>query len=81
MWKTAARLQPPRVDYSDGYEEVGVPSQGQRIDFIRVLSRQNKFSQDLLAVLTAMAGDDKNADLAEAARQILENQVQGAVDR
>jgi len=46
------------------------------IDVIRVLSRQNKFSPDLLAVLTVMAGDDKNADLAEAAKQILENQVQ-----
>jgi hypothetical protein len=46
------------------------------IDIIRVLSRQNKFSPDLLAVLTAMAGDDKNPDLAEAAKQILENQIQ-----
>lgn len=46
------------------------------IDIIRVLSRQNNFSPELLAVLTVMAGDDKNADLAEAAQQIIQNQTQ-----
>jgi hypothetical protein len=46
------------------------------IDIIRVLSRQNKFSPDLLAVLTIMAGDDKNGILAETAGQIVANQQQ-----
>ena len=46
------------------------------IAIIRVFSRQNKFSPDLFPVLTAMAADDKNADLAETAKQILDNQKQ-----
>jgi hypothetical protein len=46
------------------------------VDIIRVMSRQNKFSPDLLAVLTIMAGDDKNGILAQAAGAILANQQQ-----
>jgi hypothetical protein len=44
------------------------------IDIITVMSRRNRFSPALVAVLTIMAADDQNKLLAEAARRILVNQ-------